>query len=175
MQEIYPPEGEACAEFTQSLFELGALVCKPQTPDCYACPLQGICKAYAKGTQALYPVMPMKRAKRKEQVAVFLIETPSGFCIRRREQGVLKGMNELPSQILYDEDTPEKIMDEWGMSVFTEVKRRKFTHVFTHIHWDILCIWVKVESAPFDTYALEEIESDISLPTAFKQCLEILQ
>lgn len=31
---VYPAESEACAEFTQSLFELGALICKPQNPDC---------------------------------------------------------------------------------------------------------------------------------------------
>ena len=175
LSAVYPEEGKACAEFTQSLFELGALVCKPQSPDCPSCPLNSLCRANQKGTQALFPVMPEKRGKRQERVGVFLIETPSGFCIRRREEGVLKGMNEFPSALLSEGETPEKILNEWGMSAFTEVKRKKYVHIFTHIRWDIECVWVRAEDAPFDTYALDEIEESISLPTAFKQCLGILK
>lgn len=175
LSAVYPEEGKACAEFTQSLFELGALVCKPQSPDCKNCPLNSLCRANQKGTQALFPVMPEKRGKRQERVGVFLIETPSGFCIRRREEGVLKGMNEFPSALLSEGETPEKILNEWGMSAFTEVKRKKYVHIFTHIRWDIECVWVRAEDAPFDTYALDEIEESISLPTAFKQCLGILK
>ena len=173
LQSVYPEEGEACAEFTQSLFELGALVCKPQSPNCESCPLKGLCRAYQSGTQALFPVMPQKREKRKEKVYAFIIETPEGICVRRREKGVLKGMNEFPSAVYYEGETPEKFLNEWGMYEFTEVKRKNYAHIFTHIRWDITCIWIKAESAPFDTYALDEIEETISLPTAFKQCLGI--
>ena len=173
LAEIYPPSGEDCSAFTQSLFELGALICKPQNPDCAQCPLQEICTAKKHGTQALFPVMPEKKAKRQERVAVFLIETPEGFCIRRREAGVLRGMNELPSEVLQEGDTPEKVLNEWGMYAFTEVARKKYVHIFTHIRWDITCVWVRADSAPFDAYTMDEIEESISLPTAFKQCLGI--
>ena len=170
------PKGEAeCSAFTQSLFELGALICKPQNPDCEACPLKGICRAYQNGTQTLYPVMPEKKEKRQERVYVFLIETPEGFCIRRREEGVLLGLNEFPSAVVQEGEEPEKILNEWGMYAFTEVARKKYVHIFTHIRWDITCVWVRAEDAPFDAYTLEEIEGSISLPTAFKQCLGILK
>ena len=175
LTSVYPEEGALCSAFTQSLFELGALVCKPQSPDCANCPLNGVCRAYKNGTQALFPAMPEKKEKRKERVCVFLIQTPEGFCIRRRESGVLKGMNEFPSEVILEGETPEKILNEWGMYAFTEVKRKKFVHIFTHIRWDILCVWIKSESAPFDAYSLDEIEEGISLPTAFKQCLGILK
>ena len=173
LAKVYPKEGENCSAFTQSLFELGAMICKPQNPDCENCPLKRLCRAHQKGTQSQFPVMPEKRAKRKEKVYVFLIETPSGICIRRREEGVLKGMNELPSQVYLDGETPENILNEWGMYEFTELKRKGYTHIFTHIRWEIACVWVQTESAPFDTYSMEEIEESISLPTAFKQCLGI--
>ncbi|MBQ9714235.1 MAG: A/G-specific adenine glycosylase [Clostridia bacterium] len=173
---IYPPAGRACADFTQSLFELGALICKPQNPDCAACPLRDLCRAYAHGTQAEYPVLPKKAAKRQENVYAFLIETPQGICIRRREEGVLRGMNEIPSVIVADSgETAENILNEWGMYEFKEVKRQKYTHIFTHIRWDITCVWVRTEYAPFDAYTLEEIEETVSLPTAFKQCFAILK
>ena len=36
------------------------------------------------------------------------------------------------------------------------------------------CFYVRAEIVPFPTYSLEEIERDVSLPTAFRQCEEIL-
>ena len=175
LSAVYPEEGEGCSAFTQSLFELGALICKPQSPDCSRCPLKELCRANLHGTQSQFPVMPPKKPKRMEKVAVFLIETPSGFCIRRREEGVLRGLNEFPSRVLEEGEMPEKILNEWGMYEFTEIKRRDYRHIFTHIRWEIICVWVRTESAPFDAYTLDEIEETVSLPTAFKQCLGILK
>ena len=175
LSAVYPDGEKDCSDFTQSLFELGALICKPQNPSCESCPLKSLCQAYKNGTVSLYPVLPQKKEKRKEQVYVFLIETPQGFCIRRREEGVLKGMNEFPSYVVTRAQTPEDILNEWGMYAFTEVKRGKYTHIFTHIRWDITCIWVQTESSSFDAYTLEEIEESISLPTAFKQCLTMIK
>ena len=174
LSDVYPDTPKACSDFTQSLFELGALICKPQNPSCGVCPLRGLCQAYKSGTQTDYPVLPPKKEKRQEKVYVFLLETPQGFCIRRRTQGVLRGMNEFPSHVYQDGESAAKILNEWGMSAFTEIKRKKFIHIFTHIKWDITCIWAQVESAPFDTYTLDEIGESISLPTAFKQCLGVL-
>ena len=173
LSSVYPNEGRDCADFTQSLFELGALVCKPQTPDCGNCPLKGICQSYQKGTQKKYPVIPPKKEKRIEQVFVFLLQTPNGFAIRRREQGVLKGMNEFPSKVVFDE-TPKSVLNEWGVYEFTELKRKNYVHIFTHIRWNITCFWVYTDEVPFDTYGLDEIKESISIPTAFRQCMELI-
>ncbi len=175
LSDIYPAEGKDCCDFTQSLFELGALVCKPQNPDCAACPLRGHCKAFANGTQHRYPALPQKKEKRREEVYVFLIETDEGVCIRRREKGVLKGMNEFPSHVIQYGESYESVLNEWGMYAFNEIERKKYRHIFTHIIWDITCIWVRAEVAPFDCYAIDEIEEGISLPTAFKQCLQMIK
>lgn len=174
LSSVYPPTGKACSEFTQSLFELGALVCKPQNPDCKHCPLSKICRANAHGTQMNFPVLPVKKAKREENVYVFLIQTEQGFCIRRRETGVLKGMNEFPSVVSFGESV-EQALFSLGVYEYEEIKRRNYTHIFTHIKWNITCVWVKTESAEFDAYTLDEIQESISLPTAFKQCMSILK
>ena len=105
---------------------------------------------------------------------MFLIETPSGFCVRRREEGVLKGMNEFPSHVIQDGESVEDVLNAWGMYEFTEVKRGKYRHIFTHIIWDITCVWIKTSESPFDAYMVGEIEQNISLPTAFKQCMSLL-
>lgn len=174
LSDIYPEPPKDCSDFTQSLFELGALVCKPQNPDCALCPLRELCLAHKNGSQTSYPVLPPKKEKRRERVYVFLLQTPQGFCVRRRENGVLRGMNEFPSQVYEEGESAAAVLSEWGISAFAEKKRKRFTHIFTHIHWEITCIWVETESAPFDTYTLDEIKESISLPTAFKQCLGIL-
>lgn len=174
LSAAYPAEGKDSADFTQSLFELGAMVCKPQNPDCKACPLRSVCRAYAEGKQREYPVLPPKKAKREENIYVFLIETPQGFCIRRRTEGVLRGMNEFPSAVHCGESA-DSVLSGWGITVYTEKKRANYTHIFTHIKWNITCIWLQTEDAEFDAYALDEIEESISLPTAFKQCLRILR
>lgn len=174
LSAVYPKDKEGCSKFTQSLFELGALLCKPTSPDCAQCPLKNLCRAHLHGVQTLFPVLPQKKEKRREEVYVFLIETPSGFCIRRREEGVLRGMNEFPSHVIQSGETVENVLNEWGMYEFTEVCRKNYTHIFTHIYWKMICVWIRADYAPFDTYTMEEIEESISLPTAFKQCKSII-
>lgn len=175
LADVYPTSGKDCSAFTQSLFELGALVCKPQNPDCKNCPLQTLCRANASGTQNLYPVLPAKKEKRRESVYVFLLKTPEGFAIRRRESGVLKGMNEFPSHVIQAGESAESVLYEWGVYEFKEIRRKHYAHIFTHIRWDITCVYGEAESLPFDAYCLEEIKENISLATAFKQCLSILE
>ena len=172
LAEIYPEEGVACSEFTQSLMELGALVCKPQTPDCELCPLKEICRAYAHKTQENYPVLPVKKEKRREQVCVLIILTPQGVAIRKRESGVLKGMNEFPSFVGF---TAENALEKLGVSGYEIVKRKKYTHIFTHIAWEMTAYLIKAEQVDLPCYSLDEISQNVSLPTAFKQCLSIFE
>ena len=173
LKEIYPPEGEGCSAFTQSLMELGALVCKPLSPDCPVCPLRSLCRAAERGEQGNFPVLPEKKQKRREDIFVFLIRTPDGIAVRKRTSGVLKGMYEFPSLPASDK-SPEQILSEWGMSAFTVGSSRKYTHIFTHIRWEMIAFPVRAPAAPFEIYPEGDIEAKISLPTAFRQCLNCL-
>jgi len=172
--KIYPDEGERCSAFTQSLMELGALVCKPQTPDCGACPLKGICRSFASGTQSEYPVLPEKKGKKTEKRFVFLIKTPQGISLRKRKEGVLKGMTEFPSEPK-TEKAIEEILNGWGVGAFKVQKRKTYSHIFTHIKWEMECLLVEAERSPFESRSIDEIKTQVSLPTAFKQCLSILE
>ena len=146
------------------------MVCKPQTPECERCPLSDICLSKANGTQEQYPVLPEKKAKRREQVCVLLISTPSGIAIRKRQDGILKGMYEFPSFIGL---TVEEGLRELGISSFKLVKTAKAKHIFTHIVWDMRISLVETEKVDLPTYPLDEIKEKISLPTAFRQCLKV--
>ena len=171
---VYPPKGRDCGDFTQALMELGALVCKPTSPACEGCPLKGLCRAKASGTQTEFPVKKQKPPKKEQRLFVFLIETPNGLCIRKREKGVLKGTYEFPSIEAEVGLTPEKALKDWGVSSFTLCKEGFYTHIFTHIRWEMLVYHVRTETQPFTAYPLAEIQEKVSLPTAFKQCLSLL-
>ncbi len=174
LKEVFPKEGEDCSYFTQGLMELGALICKPQSPECGVCPLSALCECFKKGTQANFPVLPEKKAKKTETLYVFLIKGKNGFSLRKRESGVLKGMTEFPS-VPISGKTPEQVLNEWGVSAFKIIKHEKFTHIFTHIRWDMNCYFIETETAPFEQKTLDEIEREVSLPTAFRQCLKMLK
>lgn len=65
---------DKCGIFTQSLMELGAVVCMPNgTPRCTECPLQSLCSACAAGTQPAYPVKKKKAQRRIEEKTVLLM------------------------------------------------------------------------------------------------------
>ena len=77
-----------------------------------------------------------------------------------------------PSTVI---DAAREEMGKMGYSV-TQIRNvGRMKHIFTHIRWDITCIWVQTESCAFDAYTLSEIEETISLPTAFKQCLTMIK
>lgn len=173
LEEVYPPRGEGCSDFTQALMELGALVCLPTQAKCEACPLTESCGAYRSGTQDKYPVMPEKKAKKEENLFVFLIQTPAGVCVCKREKGVLKGMYAFPSAPR--EKTAEETLSLLGVKGARICKKERRTHIFTHVKWDMECLLVAADDAPFEQYPLEELKANIALPTAFRQCVEILE
>ena len=64
--EVYP--AGHCGAFTQSLMELGAIVCLPNgAPLCDRCPLQEVCRANQTQSQRSYPVKSPKTPRRKEE------------------------------------------------------------------------------------------------------------
>ena len=68
----------------------------------------------------------------------------------------------------------EEILKEWGVSAFTKKKEGRFTHIFTHVKWEMECLVFEVSDAPFLWVSGEALEREVSLPTAFKQCVRML-
>ena len=97
------PEAMECisrtrpGDYNQALMDLGAEICTPKKPKCAACPLNELCRAYAEGEPERYPLRPAPVAKREETLTIFLIRTPQGMLIRRRDgQKLLGGLYEFP-------------------------------------------------------------------------------
>lgn len=74
LAQIYPDSRRG--DFTQSIMELGAMICLPNgQPKCESCPLNKQCRAYADQTQLLYP-----SAKPKKRTAS---RTSNNFSVNR--------------------------------------------------------------------------------------------
>lgn len=61
VQEVIPDDAR---NFNQAIMELGALICKPSSPNCGACPVTDNCLAYKNGHQQVLPLYKKKPDKK---------------------------------------------------------------------------------------------------------------
>jgi A/G-specific adenine glycosylase len=94
LRGMFPPK--RAGTFNQAMMELGALVCRPRSPQCLLCPGAAFCRAYAEGEQEVIP-SPVRRRSRKFEAVVALIERNGRLLIQKRPStGLLADLWELP-------------------------------------------------------------------------------
>lgn len=171
LREIYP--AGCCGDFTQSLMELGATVCGPNSqPQCALCPLASLCLARANGTALLRPVKAPKKEKRTEEKTVFILRCGTRIAVRRRpEQGLLAGLWELPN--VDGKCSAQQALaqaERWGVHPRELCRSSEKTHIFTHIRWELRGFYIEcAEAAPLFTWIdPARFRQDIALPTAFR-------
>lgn len=175
LELLYP--AQACGDFTQSLMELGALVCIPNgVPKCQECPLQSICEAHKKGKTHLLPVRSEKRMRRHVDMTVFVLsfEAFDGryYAIRKREEkGLLHGLYEFYNVAeVMDARHAMTHLNKQGIVAGELLKEVKYTHIFTHVEWHMTAYYVtcKEKNPEFLWVKEEELEGDYALPSAFR-------
>ncbi len=181
LEQIYPLKGKG--DFTQSLMELGAVICVPNgEPRCGDCPLAFFCGAYHSGMQMQYPVKKKKIVRKIEQKTVLILrirDIEDRVAIRKREDGgVLARMWEFPNleciltrqeilQWLSNKNVTVKEMSGYG------TQEQQIKHIFTHIEWHMTYWIVDCETVGEDNgfiwVTAQQLENEIALPTAFKK------
>ena len=174
---VYP--AGKCGAFTQALMELGEIVCVPNgTPDCAGCPCAGFCASREGGWQNL-PVKAPKKARKKENLTVFLLCSGDRFAIRKRgDKGLLAGLWEFPNVPgALAGEAALSVADAWGCVPLGIREEAPNVHVFTHVEWQMTCYAVLCDacSPDFVWATAEELQSTYSLPTAFRKLLPGLQ
>ena len=173
LRTVYP--AGKCSEFTQSIMDLGAMVCLPGNPHCSKCPIQKICLARQNGTAPALPVKKMQADKKNECRTVFLLYSPlNRIALRKRPgRGILAGMWEYPSEpgVM----TRSQII-HWLQENHLEAVRLKkavsYKHVFTHLEWDLSgwLIQCRAENPEFTWVTVAELNARYPLPSAFHGC-----
>ena len=172
IRKIIPKDRTAA--FTQSLMELGALVCIPNgKPLCMQCPVMHLCRAFHEGNTGLIPCKPDKKKRRVEEMTVYLLEHDGKYAVRKRsEEGLLAGMWEFPHTSGYI--NIEKIHEQYPSGIVEKLKNAK--HIFSHIEWHMTgyLIQVSEESPIYEWKFPDEIKEQCAIPSAFEAYYKLL-
>jgi A/G-specific adenine glycosylase len=163
-------------DFTQSVMELGEVVCTPKKVQCQNCPLNRYCKAFAQDMVVSLPRPRKKVSKLTQHVTAFFLKWDNQVALLKRQQnGLLALLFEFPN-ILQQLSREQAIMkiQEFGFEQVKWIKTRKHKHIFTHKIWEMSAYYFEVEEKQlnFIWKDLQQIGADIALPSAFKWILE---
>lgn len=134
-QWIHP---EKPGNFNQAMMELGSLVCRPNQPHCYDCPLQSHCGGVKTGSPEQYPAREDRKPIPHYDVAVGMIWKDDKFLILKREdRNHLGGLWELPGGKIKLAENPvaglkREIMEECDADVSVADPIGQVKHRYTH-------------------------------------------
>lgn len=174
LRQLYPKEN--CGDFTQGLIELGALICVPAgQPRCQQCPVAAFCRACEHGTMLDYPVRTEKKKRRKIQKTVFVLHCGGRLAVERRpDKGLLAGLWQLPN-VDGALEASEAIAqaEAWGTQPLDLLRRAEYTHVFTHVEWEMTAYYITAgsEAEQFTWADARQLAEEIPLPAAFSRFL----
>lgn len=170
LQKLYPDKN--CGDFTQGLIELGALICIPAgQPRCEECPVSAYCQAREHGTAAAYPVKQAKKERKKVKKTVFILQHSDQLAVEKRPaKGLLAGLYQFPNvDRELDAEAAVSQAEAWGVRPRDLVRRTGYTHVFTHVEWEMTAYYITVETKAdrFLWAGPDQLADQIPLPTAF--------
>jgi A/G-specific adenine glycosylase len=140
VQRQFP--NDAAGDFTQSLMEIGALICLPRNPRCQECPVRLDCQANTQGNPERFPIKKEAQAIPVERRIVLRINWDGRrLLMQRPATGLLAGFWEYPNLLSDPDDLGDMVASAWTeqnlgralpFKLFT-----KTSQVFTHRRWDI--------------------------------------
>ncbi len=162
-------------DLTQSLIELGAVVCTPGgEPRCAECPLGLLCVAAREGRQGELPVRIPKTKRRTEEWTVLVIRSEGRVALRRRpDTGLLAGMYEFPCLDGHiDESGVLEYVIARGLEVRAMHALPEAKHLFSHIEWKMTGYAVETEFSgiPMPEWlwvSTNELDSIYAVPSAY--------
>lgn len=80
--------------FNQAIMELGALICLPQRPNCFECPIHNFCQAQNNNTQSNFPFKSKPTERKKRFLNYLLVEYNGEYFFKKRDNGIWNGLYE---------------------------------------------------------------------------------
>ncbi len=167
---------ENARSFTEGFIELGALVCIPNgVPLCENCPLRSCCKSKKHDTMLEYPKKKKKKSRKIVSKTVYILKYQDTYAIRKRKEGVLVGMYELPNvDETFTKEQLGQFLTQKNDSYSSIRFIGNFKHIFSHLEWHMKAYLVNLNEKPknYKFYSKETIAQKYSLPTAFSQIFQ---
>ncbi|MFB6356966.1 MAG: A/G-specific adenine glycosylase [bacterium] len=124
---------------SEAIMELGALVCKPGTPNCERCVVSDNCKAFKDNLQEMLPVTGDSVEKTHHEIAVgVLVKGEHVLIARRPEDRMLGGLWEFPGGKLEGDETEvealqRELNQEFGIEAHVGPKLDTIEHTYSHM------------------------------------------
>ena len=151
-------------DFNQALMDLGAIICTPKKPSCYACPLKNFCLAYNKYDPQNFPKKEMNKINPFQEVGIGLVFNRNRELLidQRLESSSMGGMWEFPGgkktkHESIEETIEREIREELGIVVKVGSKLLSFDHAYSHkkINFTVhFCEWKSGKPKPFASQKL---------------------
>lgn len=136
-----------CANYTQVMMDLGAMVCTRSKPKCDECPLQRDCVAFAQGKQTDYPGKKPKKVTPVRQTYMFIpMFGQQVFLEQRPQSGIWGGLYGFLEAQSVEEGI--SLLAHKGIEVDEVQQLERFRHTFSHFHLDITPVIAVVNSTP---------------------------
>lgn len=177
LMKIVPKES---GMFNEALMSLGEVICLPNgIPKCNLCPLKEFCKAREKHTFMALPVRKEKKERKSQKYVVLLLICGNKVALHKRDDaGLLKNLWEFPNLLgTYTKEEIKQYLLDCSMTV-TSIKRSiSYTHIFTHLKWQMESFIVRMEeeSKDYIWLDLDAIIKEYALPSAFQPFLEAVR
>ena len=160
-------------DWAQALMDLGAMICRPRSPACLACPLVADCAARATGAPETWPRKTAKAARPHRHGVVFVLWRGDAVAlVRRPAKGLLGGMLGLPTTPWRAAPwTPEEASDHAPGPAAWEAAGGVI-HVFTHFSLDLDVLVAKAGEAMEDFVWTARRAALADTPSLFRKALE---
>jgi A/G-specific adenine glycosylase len=166
------------SDTAQALFDLGATVCTPTTPDCLLCPLNPSCGARRAGIAADLPRKAARKVRpHRYGVHFWLADAQGRVLLRRRPAtGLLGGMTELPGAAWRAE--PWGRADALGAAPMPAAwaPAGRVEHGFTHFTLSIDLFAAQVPHIEADGF-LRDVRAlgSEALPSVMRKCVAMAE
>ena len=168
LQSIMP--AEHTSDFTQAMFEMGAIKCTPVSPKCESCPVRSHCLALQEGRVDELPRRQIKTKRKEQPLTVFVVALPQGYLLTApRSKGLLADLYGLPyTEGHLTQEGAKEWAESQGIRVARVLSLAPAHHVFTHVTWQM--IGYRIEGEHYqgkDVVVPVEELSKYALPSAF--------
>ncbi len=124
--------------FNQAMMELGATLCRPQSPTCVICPVNTGCRAFQTARQAEFPVRRKSKPLPEYHIVAGVIHKSDRILITQRKlEGLLGGLWEFPGGKIWEKEAAEQacsraIREETNLLVEPIEYLTRVKHTYTH-------------------------------------------
>ncbi|MBV8682438.1 MAG: A/G-specific adenine glycosylase [Caulobacteraceae bacterium] len=161
-------------DWAQALMDLGAVVCRPKSPLCEACPVSGDCRAFAAGSPETWPRRKARVERPRRHGVAFVLRCGDEVALEQRPaRGLLGGMLGLPTTPWRSE--PWSLAEGGGRAPGAADWREAgaVEHVFTHFALRLTVLEASV-AAPAPGLLWTSLETArAGLPTVFRKAVDL--